>query len=86
MAGHMGDAQITVKNLVIVEVHAENGELYIKGAIPGGRNGLIVIKGEGDLKISKSAVAETEIETATPEIQPVEEVKASVKSVEEVSV
>jgi large subunit ribosomal protein L3 len=53
MAGHMGDAQVTVKNLEIVQVHPETGELYVKGAIPGGRNALVVIKGDGELKISK---------------------------------
>jgi hypothetical protein len=49
----MGDAQVTVKNLEIVQVHPETGELYVKGAIPGGRNALVVIKGDGELKISK---------------------------------
>ena len=44
MGGHMGDAQITVKNLEIVKVEAENDTLYIKGALPGARNGLILIK------------------------------------------
>jgi len=43
MAGHMGDEQVTVKNLEIVQVDADNNELFIKGAVPGSRNGLLVI-------------------------------------------
>lgn len=43
MGGHMGDAQVTVKNLEVIEVHPETNELLIKGAIPGARGGLLVI-------------------------------------------
>ena len=56
MAGHMGADQVTVRNLEIVEVHPETNELYIKGAVPGGRNGLLAIVGKGDLKIKKAEV------------------------------
>lgn len=53
MAGRMGGERVTVKNLEIVEV--KNNEIYIKGAIPGGRNSLVMISGDGDLKVSKKA-------------------------------
>lgn len=53
MAGRMGGERITVKNLQIIEVHPEVNELYIKGAVPGGRNALLAISGEGELKIKK---------------------------------
>lgn len=54
MAGHMGDAQITVKNLEIVEVDAEKNELLIKGAVPGSRGGLVmVLAPEGTMQIEK---------------------------------
>lgn len=43
MAGHMGDAPVTVKNLKIVDIDAAKNLLYIKGAIPGARGGLIKI-------------------------------------------
>lgn len=58
MAGRMGGAQVTVKNLEIVEVKPETNELYIKGAVPGGRNGLLMISAEGELKVSKKAAKE----------------------------
>ena len=44
MAGHMGDERVTVQNLEIVRVDAERNLIAIKGAIPGPRGGLIVIK------------------------------------------
>ncbi len=43
MAGHMGDARITVKNLEIVSVDAEKNQIAVKGAVPGARNGLLLI-------------------------------------------
>jgi len=50
MAGRMGGEQVTTKNLEILSVDAENGILAIKGALPGPRGGVIIIKGDGDMK------------------------------------
>jgi large subunit ribosomal protein L3 len=58
MAGRMGNDQVTVKNLEVVSVFPEKNEIYIKGAIPGGRNGLVMITGIGELKVKKAAKAE----------------------------
>ncbi len=44
MAGHMGDARVTVKNLEVVSVDVENNTIAIKGAVPGARGGLIMIR------------------------------------------
>lgn len=44
MGGRMGGDQITVKNLRVAKVDAENNLLYIRGAVPGGRNGLVVVR------------------------------------------
>lgn len=46
MAGQMGNARITVKNLKIADVDKENNLLYVKGAVPGARNGLLLITGK----------------------------------------
>lgn len=43
MAGHMGDQQVTVKNLEVVQVDEKENTLAIKGAIPGARGGLLLI-------------------------------------------
>jgi len=58
MAGRMGGDQVTVKNLKIVKVDTANNEIFIKGALPGGRNALVMVLGEGALKVTKNAKAE----------------------------
>jgi large subunit ribosomal protein L3 len=42
--GHMGNARVTVQNLEVVLVDAERNLLGVRGAIPGARGGLVVIK------------------------------------------
>jgi large subunit ribosomal protein L3 len=44
MGGRMGGGQVTVKNLRIAKVDAENNLIYIRGAIPGGRNSVVVLR------------------------------------------
>ena len=44
MAGHMGHEQVTVQNLEIVRVDAENNLLLVKGAVPGPKKSLVTIK------------------------------------------
>ena len=43
MAGHMGAENVTVQNLVIVKIDAENNLIAIKGAIPGPKGGVVCI-------------------------------------------
>ena len=44
MAGQYGNETVTVQNLKVVKVDAENNLLLIKGAVPGAKNGYIVVK------------------------------------------
>ena len=44
MPGHMGSAEVTVKNLEVVRVDAEKDLLLVKGAVPGAKKALITIK------------------------------------------
>lgn len=44
MPGHMGNEQVTIQNLSVVKVDAENNLIAIKGAIPGPNGGLVVVK------------------------------------------
>lgn len=60
MAGRMGGEQVTVKNLKIVKIDPEKNYLYIKGAVPGARNGLVLISGEGELKLSEEKKEEVQ--------------------------
>ena len=43
MAGHMGAEKVTVQNLEVVKVDAENNLIAIKGAIPGPKGGIVTI-------------------------------------------
>ena len=43
MAGHYGDKRITVRNLRVVKIDAENNLVLLKGAIPGPNGGLVSI-------------------------------------------
>lgn len=43
MAGHTGAENVTVQNLVIVKIDAENNLIAIKGAIPGPKGGVVCI-------------------------------------------
>ncbi|WP_281086245.1 50S ribosomal protein L3 [Eubacterium ruminantium] len=44
MPGHMGCEQVTVQNLEIVKVDAENSVILVKGSVPGPKKSLVVIK------------------------------------------
>lgn len=43
MPGQLGNEKVTVQNLVVVKVDAENNLIAIKGAIPGPKNGTVTI-------------------------------------------
>ncbi len=45
MAGRMGGDKVTVKNLEVVEVDKENNLIAIKGAIPGRKGTLVIMRG-----------------------------------------
>jgi large subunit ribosomal protein L3 len=44
MAGHLGDARVTVKNLRILSVDPERNLVAVRGAIPGPNGGLVMIR------------------------------------------
>ncbi len=44
MPGHMGHARVTVQNLEVVRVDAENNLLLVKGSVPGPKKALVTIK------------------------------------------
>ncbi len=43
MAGHMGDERVTVRKLQVYKADVEKNLLIVKGAVPGSRNGLLLI-------------------------------------------
>ena len=44
MAGHMGDRQRTQQNLEIVRTDADRGLLFVKGSVPGAKNGWLMVR------------------------------------------
>jgi large subunit ribosomal protein L3 len=43
MPGHMGHIRVTVQNLEVVKADAENNVLLVKGAVPGHKNGYLIV-------------------------------------------
>ena len=43
MAGHMGAEQVTIQNLEIVKIDAENDIILVRGAVPGPKKSLVVL-------------------------------------------
>ncbi len=44
MAGQMGHAQVTVRNLEVIDVDTEDNVLVVKGAVPGPNGGYVVVR------------------------------------------
>ncbi|MBE9485740.1 MAG: 50S ribosomal protein L3 [Chloroflexi bacterium] len=44
MAGQMGNARVTTQNLIVVDVRPEQNLILVRGAVPGSKNGLVVIR------------------------------------------
>jgi large subunit ribosomal protein L3 len=60
MAGHMGDRRVTVRNMRVIRVDAENNLLLVEGAVPGGPNSVVVIRKAVAAKVLK-----------VPQVEPV---------------
>jgi large subunit ribosomal protein L3 len=44
LPGHMGSERVTIQNMMVWAVRPEQNLLLVKGAIPGGKNGIVLIK------------------------------------------
>ncbi len=60
MPGHMGTSRVTVKGLEVIKVDKEEGILYIKGALPGSFNSMVLIFGPGRFVVKKEEVKKEE--------------------------
>jgi len=43
MAGRHGNSKTTIENLLVVKIERENNHVFVKGAVPGAKNGTVVI-------------------------------------------
>jgi large subunit ribosomal protein L3 len=55
MSGHMGDETVTVQNLDVVRVDEERSLLLVRGAVPGAKNGHVVVRPAVKVKAKKGA-------------------------------
>jgi large subunit ribosomal protein L3 len=55
MAGHMGDKQRTQQNLEVVRTDDERGLIFVKGSVPGSKNGWLTVK--DSVKVARHAEA-----------------------------
>ena len=44
MPGHFGNQRVTVQNIEVVEVRPQQNLIFLKGAVPGWRNGIVTIR------------------------------------------
>ena len=80
MAGHMGDEQVTVKNLRVFDTDTSRNVLLIEGSVPGGTNGLLRIRKTGKMsnepRLERAAPPVAEDEEAPVEAEEAEEATA----------
>lgn len=55
MSGHMGDVTVTTQNLDVVRVDEARNLVLVKGAVPGAKNGLIIVRPAAKVKLKKGA-------------------------------
>lgn len=75
MAGHMGDRQRTQQNLEVVRTDATRGLIFVKGSVPGSKNGWLLVKDAVKLPLPEGvpfpgAMRRNADETATEDAPP----------------
>lgn len=44
LPGHMGDERVTVQRLKVIDARPDENLLFVRGAVPGGENGLLIVR------------------------------------------
>lgn len=86
MPGHMGNEQVTIQNLEVVQIDLENNVILIKGNVPGPKGSLVMIKtsvkkGE-QVNETEELITYVVEEVVEEESAPVEEVSEEVAAEE----
>ncbi len=63
MAGHMGDARVTVKNLEVARIDLEDNLIYVRGGVPGSFNSLVLVRAAGSIVSQKPQASQKGVET-----------------------
>lgn len=79
MAGNMGREQVTIQNLVVLEVNPESSTVLVRGLVPGILKGIVEIKKTGQLSdkkfvaldkvVEETVVEEVVVEAAAPVVE-----------------
>lgn len=77
MAGHLGNARITVKGLEVIDLNKEAEEVLVKGSVPGGRGTYLLFKKS---KLKKKPYHEPEIPERPVEARVKEEIQDQVEA------
>ena len=72
MAGHMGDHRVTVQNLEVVSTDADRGLILIKGAVPGSKNGWVLVSDAVKKAMPAEAPLPAAVRKAAAEAAPAE--------------
>jgi large subunit ribosomal protein L3 len=59
MSGHYGVEQVTVHNIELVKIDAERNLLFLRGAVPGHRNGYVIVKKSTKVTVARQQTAAT---------------------------
>ncbi len=76
MSGRTGGDRVTLHDVEIVEIDEATNTLFVKGAVPGARHSLVMLFGNGELKLGLPTSAEATAGEPEAVEAPVEEVKA----------
>ena len=85
LPGQMGSKRVTIRNLEVVVVKTEDNLIYLKGSVPGAKNGLLVIENcdpEFETRLAKPEKTPevVKVEAAPPKEEKKEEKKEAVKA------
>jgi len=73
MAGHMGDRRVTVLNLQIVSTDADQGLIFVRGAVPGAEGGWVRLRDAAKRALPKEVPFPAGLHTSAEEVAPVPE-------------
>jgi len=79
MAGRMGGESVTIAKVEVIGVNEEDNSLLLKGAVPGARNGFIVLSNLEEFKLAEKKEEKVEKEAPKSEDKPEEKDKSKEK-------
>ena len=82
MAGHMGDKQRTQQNLEVVRTDDERGLIFVKGSVPGSKNGWLLVRDAVKLSRHADAPYPAGLKTVANDATPVVEAAPAVEATE----